>query len=177
MPELPAGFRIILVFRPVFGGILILAVQTHLLKRAPPASLACAALLSIASATAAPRCPPLPPPFFPPGDAAALLFAAVVVGFDVAGAAACAGAPEGADFALSFAGGALGVLAAFSVAGGAVIAARVPTSIFKSSWRFACRKPDRFLWLRAQNRVGRFPRESGLREEREIQIFRFHPSR
>ena len=44
--------RSILFFRAGFGGILILAVQTHLLERAPSAALACAAwatLLSIAA--------------------------------------------------------------------------------------------------------------------------------
>lgn len=40
--------------------------------------------------------------------------------------------PVAADFALSFEGGEFGAAAAFSVAGGAVIASSVPTSIFRS---------------------------------------------
>ena len=135
LSELFARFRIILFFRPVFGGILILAVQAHLLKRAPPAP-------------SGPGPPPLRPPsacaarhcrrrFSRRESEAALLFAAVAVEFDAAGAAPLApGAPDGADFALSFAGGALGVLAAFSATGGAVIAASVPTSNFRSTGVF-----------------------------------------
>lgn len=46
--------------------------------------------------------------------------------------ALAAGTPAGADGEFSFAGGALGALATLSVAGGAVIAASVPTSIFRS---------------------------------------------
>jgi hypothetical protein len=46
------------------------------------------------------------------------------------------GPPEGAAFALSSAGVVFGVFAAFSVAGGAVIASRVPTFIFRSSGVF-----------------------------------------
>ena len=57
LSELPAGLCDSLVFgRPGFGGILILAVQAHLLKGAPPAALAWpagAARLSIASTAAA----------------------------------------------------------------------------------------------------------------------------
>ena len=75
--------------------------------------------------------------FFRRGNLGALLFAAVVLEFDVAGAEALAlGVPVGADFALSFAGGAAGDLAAFSAAGGAVIAASDPTSNFKSAGVF-----------------------------------------
>ena len=61
------------------------------------------------------------------------IVAAVVEGFDVT----VTGAPAaGAELTLSFEGGTLGLFAASSANGGAVIAARVPTSIFKSIGAF-----------------------------------------
>jgi hypothetical protein len=58
LSKLPASLLNILVSCSDFSGILVLAVQAQLLKRAPSASLAVAAwpaLLSIAAATAALR--------------------------------------------------------------------------------------------------------------------------
>jgi hypothetical protein len=75
----------------------------------------------------------MPLPLFPLEVSAASFFAAEVVGFDAAEAPSAAGAPGGADFVLSFVGGRLEVFAALSAAAGAVIAARVLTSNFKST--------------------------------------------
>jgi len=65
LPELSPCFRCSLILRPCIGGILVLTVETYLLKGAPPASLSeacCAPLLPIAAFSTLPS--RLPVAFF-----------------------------------------------------------------------------------------------------------------
>jgi hypothetical protein len=71
-----------------------------------------------------------------PGGAPTRFFEAEAFEFGAIGApldAASGGVPEAGGFPFSFAGGSFGFFASASVAGGEVIAAKVLTSIFKST--------------------------------------------